>query len=120
MDTGRLGIFATRMHNARAVAKLVTLGTIGQHRRFGGALQWSSVDFEIHSGAAVAVGLDGEALMLAPPLRFLSLPGALRVHVPRHARGMSPAHGAVPLTARNVWALARIAAGKPTVVPSQR
>jgi len=120
MDTGRLGIFATRMHNARSVAKLVTLGTIGQHRRFGGALQWSSVDFEIHSGAAVAVGLDGEALMLAPPLRFLSLPGALRVHVPRHAHGISPAHGAVPLTARNVWALARIAAGKPTIVPSQR
>jgi diacylglycerol kinase family enzyme len=113
MDTGRLGIFATRMHNARSVAKLVTLGTIGQHRRFGSALQWSSVEFEIHSGATVAVGLDGEALMLAPPLRFLSLPGALRVRVPRHAHGISPARGAVPLTARSVWALTRIAAGRP-------
>jgi diacylglycerol kinase family enzyme len=113
MDTGHLGIFATRMHNARSVAKLVTLGTIGQHRRFGSALQWSSVDFEIQSGALVAVGLDGEALMLAPPLRFLSLPGALRVRVPRHAHGISPARRAVPLTPRNVWALTRIAAGRP-------
>src|SRR5215211_4768695 len=36
LDSGRLGIFATRMRGAGAVAKLVTLGTIGQHRRLGG------------------------------------------------------------------------------------
>jgi diacylglycerol kinase family enzyme len=120
LDTGRLGIFATRMRGAGAVAKLVTLGTIGQHRRLGGVLQWSSFEFEVRAGAPVAVGLDGEALVLAPPLRFVSLPGALRVRVPRHATGLSPAGGAVTLTRRNLWALMRIAAGKPTVVPSQR
>jgi diacylglycerol kinase family enzyme len=120
LDTGRLGIFATRMRGAGAVAKLVTLGTIGQHRRLGGVLQWSSLDFEVRATAPVAVGLDGEALVLAPPLRFVSLPGALRVRVPRHASGVSPAGGAVMLTRRNVWALVRIAAGKPTVPPSQR
>ena len=70
--------------------------------------------------APVAVGLDGESLMLTPPLRFVSLPGALRVRVPRHAHGVSPAGAAVPLTRRNLWALVRIAAGKATVVPSQR
>ena len=120
LDTGRLGIFATRMRGAGAVAKLVTLGTIGQHRRLGGVLQWSSLDFEVRATAPVAVGLDGEALVLAPPLRFVSLPGALRVRVPRHASGVSPAGGAVMLTRRNLWALVRIAAGKPTVPPSQR
>jgi diacylglycerol kinase family enzyme len=120
LDTGRLGIFATRMRGAGAVAKLVTLGTIGQHRRLGGVLQWSSLEFEIRATAPVAVGLDGEAFVLAPPLRFVSLPGALRVRVPRHASGVSPAGGAVTLTRRNLWALARIAAGKPTVAPSQR
>jgi diacylglycerol kinase family enzyme len=120
LDTGLLGIFATRMRGAGSVAKLVTLGTIGQHRRLGGVLQWSSLEFEIRASAPVAVGLDGEALMLAPPLRFVSLPGALRVRVPRHANGLSPAGGAVSLTRRNVWALMRVAAGKPTVVPSQR
>jgi diacylglycerol kinase family enzyme len=120
LDTGRLGIFATRMRGAGAVAKLVTLGTIGQHRRLGGVLQWSSLEFEVRASAPVAVGLDGEALVLAPPLRFVSLPGALLVRVPRTATGVSPAGGAVTLTRRNLMALMRIAAGKPTVVPSQR
>ena len=120
LDTGRLGIFATRMRGASAVAKLVTLGTIGQHRRLGGVLQWSSLEFEVRASEPVAVGLDGEALVLTPPLRFASLPGALRVRVPRHSSGLSPAGVAVTLTRRNLLALMRIAAGKPTVVPSQR
>jgi diacylglycerol kinase family enzyme len=89
LDTGRLGIFATRMRGASAVAKLVTLGTIGQHRRLGGVLQWSSLEFEVRASEPVAVGLDGEALVLTPPLRFASLPGALRVRVPRHSSGLS-------------------------------
>ena len=120
LDSGQLGIFATRIRGAGAVAKLVTLGTMGQHRRFGGVLQWSSHEFEVRANEPVAVGLDGEALVLAPPLLFASLPGALRVRVPRHATGISPAGGAVTLTRRNLWALLRIAAGKPTVAPSQR
>jgi hypothetical protein len=57
--------------------------------------------------------------MLAPPLRFVSLPGALRVRVPRHAHGVSPAAAAVPLTRRNIGALLRIAAGRPVQLPSQ-
>jgi diacylglycerol kinase family enzyme len=120
LDSGRLGIFAARLSGAGGVAKLVTLGTIGAHRRFGGVLQWSSLEFEVHSEAPVSVGLDGEALVLMPPLRFVSLPGALRVRVPRHARGASPAAAAVPLTRRNLGALVRIAAGKPVQPPSQR
>jgi diacylglycerol kinase family enzyme len=112
LDSGQLGIFATRMRGAAAVAKLVTLGTIGQHRRFGAVRQWSSLEFEVRASAPVAVGLDGEALVLAPPLLFVALPGALRVRVPRHARGVSPAGAAVPLNRRNLWALLRIAAGK--------
>jgi diacylglycerol kinase family enzyme len=127
LDTGRLGVFAARLRGAGGVARLVMFGTIGrslgserQHRRLSGVLQWSCLEFEIRASAPVAVGLDGEALVLAPPLRFVSLPGALRVRVPRHATGVSPAGGAVTLTRRNLWALGRIAAGKPTVAPSQR
>ena len=118
LDTGQLGIFATRARGAAAVAKLVTLGTIAQHRRFGGVRQWSSLEFEIRADAPVAVGLDGEALMLVPPLRFASLPGALRVRVPRNSAGVSPAWGSVPLTRRNLGALVRIAAGKPAAATS--
>jgi diacylglycerol kinase family enzyme len=113
LDSGRLGIFVARLSGAGGVAKLVTLGTIGAHRRFGGVLQWSSLEFEVQSETPVAVGLDGEALVLAPPLRFVSLPGALRVRVPRHASSVSPAGGAVTLTRRNLRTLVRIAAGRP-------
>jgi diacylglycerol kinase family enzyme len=120
LDTGRLGIFVAHLQSAGGVAKLVTLGAIGAHRRFGGVLQWSSLEFEVHSQEPVAVGLDGEALTLVPPLRFVSLPGALLVRVPRHASGVSPAGAAVTLTRRNLRTLVRIAAGKPTVVPTQR
>ena len=127
LDTGQLGIFVARLRGAGGVARLVTFETIGrslgstrQHRRLSGVLQWSCLEFEIRASAPVAVGLDGEALVLAPPLRFVSLPGALRIRVPRHATGVSPAGGAVTLTRRGLWALLRIAAGKPTVAPSQR
>jgi diacylglycerol kinase family enzyme len=118
LDTGQLGIFATRARGAAQIAKLVTLGTIAQHRRFGTVRQWSSLEFEIRASAPVAVGLDGEALMLVPPLRFASLPGALRVRVPRNSAGVSPAWGSVPLTRRNLGALVRIAAGKPAAATS--
>ena len=120
LDSGRLGIFAARLSSAGGAAKLVTLGIVGAHRRFGGVLQWSSLEFEVQSEAPVSVGLDGEALVLVPPLRFVSLPGALRIRVPRHARGASPAAAAVPLTRRNLGALVRIAAGKPVQPPTQR
>jgi diacylglycerol kinase family enzyme len=113
LDTGRLGIFAARLSGAGGVAKLMTLGIVGAHRRFGGVLQWSSPEFEVRSEAPVAVGLDGEALTLAPPLHFVSLPGALLVRVPRHASGVSPAGAAVTLTRRNLRTLVRIAAGRP-------
>jgi diacylglycerol kinase family enzyme len=118
LDTGQLGIFATRARGAAAVAKLVTLGTIAQHRRFGAVRQWASLEFEVRADAPVAVGLDGEALTLHPPLRFDSLPGALRVRVPRHSAGASPAWGTVPLTRKNLGALIQIAAGRPAAAKS--
>jgi diacylglycerol kinase family enzyme len=127
LDTGRLGVFAARLRGAGGVARLVTFETIGrslgsgsQHRRLSGVLQWSCLEFEVRAAAPVAVGLDGEALMLVPPLRFVSLPGALRIRLPRHARGVSPAAAAVPLNRRNLGALLQIAAGRPVQMPSQR
>ncbi|HXC45017.1 MAG TPA: hypothetical protein VNU24_00310 [Solirubrobacteraceae bacterium] len=57
-------------------------------------------------GAAVAA-LDGEALVLDPPLHF----AALRVRLPRGAR-LSPAARAVTLTAGSLSALFRVAASR--------
>ncbi|GID31695.1 diacylglycerol/lipid kinase family protein [Paractinoplanes brasiliensis] len=92
LDTGRLGIVTAR--GPRPVG------------------EWTAAEFEVRSGSDVPVGLDGEALLLSPPLRFTSLPRALRVRVPRTL--MPPNRGAA-LTRRDLNALVRVASGLPAV-----
>jgi diacylglycerol kinase family enzyme len=118
LDSGQLGIMAGRIKGAGSVAKLVTLGSIGQHRRFRGVLEWSRPEFEVRSRECVAVGLDGEAMVLTPPLRFECLPGALRVRVSQHSAGVSPAGAAVSITRSDFARLVRIAANKPPKIPA--
>jgi diacylglycerol kinase family enzyme len=110
IDTGLLGIVAARVRGAE-VSKLVALELVGRAGRYPGLLAWSAREFEVRSGGPVEVGLDGEALVLEAPLHFASLPGALRVRLPRGA-GLSPAARAVALTSENLGALVRVAAGR--------
>jgi diacylglycerol kinase family enzyme len=112
IDTGQLGVVAARVRSAADVSKLVALELVGQAGRFPGILSWSTREFEVRSAGPVAVGLDGEALVLDPPLRFASLPGALRVRLPSGA-GLPPAaRRAAALTTDNLGALLRVAAGR--------
>jgi diacylglycerol kinase family enzyme len=111
IDGGVLGIVAARVLSSADVSRLVALELVGQVGRFPGLLSWSAPGFEVRSGRPVEVGLDGEALVLDPPLRFRSLPGALRVWLPRGV-GQAPAARAVPLTTGNLGALLRVAAGR--------
>jgi diacylglycerol kinase family enzyme len=111
LDTGTLGIFAARVRSSADVSKLVALELVGQASRFPGLLSWSAAEFEVRSSGPVAVGLDGEALVLDAPLRFTSLPGALRVRVPRSA-GLAPAARAVALTRGSLGELLRVAVGR--------
>jgi diacylglycerol kinase family enzyme len=110
IDSGMLGIVAARVRGAE-VARLVELELVGQAGRLPGLLSWSAREFEVRSGGPVEVGLDGEALVLDPPLRFESLPGALRVRLPRGA-GLAPGARAVALTTANLGTLVRVAAGQ--------
>ena len=102
---------ATRVRSAADVSKLVALELVGQAGRFPGLLSWSTQEFEVRSAGAVEVGLDGEALVLDPPLRFMSLPGAPRVRLPSGV-ALSPAARAVALTKDNLGALLRVAVGR--------
>jgi len=93
LDTGRLG-----------VAVIVPAG--GTRR---GVLElWSSPSIEVDGEGALPAGIDGEAALLEPPLRFAIRPAALRVRISTEHPGASPA-AAVP---DNAWvglrALARI------------
>ena len=111
IDTGQLGVVIARVRSAGDVSRLVALELAGQAGRFAGITSWSADAFEVRSGEPVEVGLDGEALVLEPPLRFVSMPGALRVRLPRSA-GLAPAARAVSLDRSSLAALARVASGR--------
>ena len=56
--------------------------------------EWSAPGFEVDADRPVPAGIDGEALVLDPPLRFRIRPGVLRVRIARQHPGASPsAHG---------------------------
>jgi diacylglycerol kinase family enzyme len=111
LDTGRLGLVAARIRSASDISELVMLETVGQAQRFRGMLEWSAPRFGVRSSAPVAVGLDGEALTLDPPLQFVSLPGALRVRLPQRATTANAPTGA-SLTRDDLTALSRVATGQ--------
>jgi diacylglycerol kinase family enzyme len=111
LDSGELGVLAARVRSAAEVSELVALELVGQVGRLPGLLSWSTPEFEVGSNGPVEVGLDGEALVLDPPLRFASLPGALRVRLPTGV-SLPPAARAAALTTDNLSALLRVAAGR--------
>ena len=65
MDSGTLGVVS------------LTNGPSWQ-----GVHEWATRSFRVESDAAVEIGLDGEAVVMDPPLIFESLPSALRIRVP--------------------------------------
>jgi hypothetical protein len=73
--------------------------------------QWAAPAFEVGSTAPVPVGVDGEALVLDPPLRFHSRPGALRVRIAPHHLGASPSATQPDSVREMVRVLVRMAAG---------
>ena len=112
LDTGTLGVVATRIDGPAQAQQFVALEAAGQVRRFVGWLEWAAPQFRVGSSGPVEIGVDGEALTMEPPLVFSSRPGALRVRVPRHA-SLSPAAAAINLASRSTAAeLAAIAVGR--------
>jgi len=68
---------------------------------------------EIRSDHPVEVGIDGEAMVLDPPITFRILPGALRVRLPLRAPGYSPAAAVPTPGSATITALLQTAAGRP-------
>ncbi|GAA1306270.1 hypothetical protein GCM10009610_18550 [Pseudonocardia xinjiangensis] len=113
IDDGLLGVVTVDVDRARDVPALVSAEATGRIRRFRGYRAWSTREFVIDSAEPlIDVGVDGEALCLPPPLRFRSLPGALRVRVPTTAPGLSPAAAAPPKVGEAVPALLRVLGGR--------
>ena len=74
--------------------------------------EWSAPDVRGRVREPVAAGIDGEALVLDPPLRFRIRPGVLRVRIARKHPGASPSAMAPEGLWAGVGELARIAAGR--------
>ncbi len=71
--------------------------------------QWSDETFEVDSNEPVAAGIDGEGTMLEPPLRFRTIPRALRVRIAPHHPGASPSAIMPDSLWQTVAALAKLA-----------
>jgi diacylglycerol kinase family enzyme len=52
--------------------------------------QWTAAQFEIDAPGPVAAGIDGEAVELCPPLRFVVRPRVLQVRIAATHPGVSP------------------------------
>jgi diacylglycerol kinase family enzyme len=118
LDLGVLGIVVARIADAAQASRFMALEAAGQVRRFPGWREWNTPRFEVRSGAPVEIGIDGEALLLEPPLVFESLPGALRVRLPRRAAAPSRAERTVRLlSGSTISELAGVAAGRAALPP---
>ncbi len=112
LDLGVLGIVVARIDDAAQARRFMALEAAGQVRRFPGWQEWSTPRFDVSSGAPVEIGIDGEALLLEPPLVFESLPGALRVRLPRRAAPSRAARTVRLLSGSTISQLADVAAGR--------
>ena len=101
----------TRPHIDEGVLGVAVFDAPGTH---GGRPwhEWTVPHFEVESGHPVNAGIDGEAAVLAPPLRFTIHPGVLRVRVARQHPGASPSAGVPDGSLASLRALAEIALGR--------
>ncbi len=112
MDSGRLGVAAARIDGPGDAVTFISLETAGRIRRFSGWVEWETPTFVVDSANTVEVGIDGEAMLMEPPLIFQSLPGALRVRVPQGSTQGRYADQPARLAPATISALIAVAAGR--------
>jgi diacylglycerol kinase family enzyme len=115
IDTGELGITTLVLPDDAATRRFLAALATNRPDRYEGLQIWSGPDFVIDSGGPIAVGLDGEAMDMDPPLRFSIRPHVLRIRLAHSAIGYSPAARAT--SARdflpNLWS---VALGRPVAI----
>ena len=105
LDTGRLGIVSLVLGKQGGAAAFVASLATGHPERFKGFMTWSAPTFDVMSAAPIELGLDGETMVMDPPLRFSMRRPAVRVRLPHHAIGYSPAARSIGWrqTLRDLW-----------------
>lgn len=103
----RLGTIVGSGTRPRLDAATLGVAAVGTHFQ-----RWTTPEFVVDSDAPVPIGVDGEALLMDPPLVFRVRPAALKVRIARSHRGASPSSDAPAHTRGAMAALLRIAAGR--------
>ena len=101
LDRGSLGVVGLRVENALQAA-----GLLRGSASSGVTIAQATAVTVTADVPEIAVGVDGEAVMVRTPVRCTVRPGALRVRVPRHRPGQRAAQP--PLDWRRVRELARV------------
>jgi diacylglycerol kinase family enzyme len=91
LDTGRLGIVSLVLGAHGGAAAFLAALALGHPERFEGLTSWAAPTFDVTSGGPIEIGLDGETEVVDPPLRFSIRSSPVRVRLPKHAIGYSPA-----------------------------
>ncbi|HEU4527565.1 MAG TPA: diacylglycerol kinase family protein [Actinomycetota bacterium] len=107
LDTGLLGVITLVLAKPGAAAAFLAALATGHPERFQGLTSWATPTFEVTSDGPIEMGLDGETQVMDPPLRFSIRPSPVRVRLPRHAIGYSPAARSLGWreTARRLWGI---------------
>ncbi len=114
LDRGVLGTAVLSLASPAEVKRFVAADAARHVDRFTGWQTANLAQFEVMSGAVVRAGIDGEAVELVPPLRFVSRPRALAVRIAPHHAGLSPA-ALRPGWGRSTFlGLSRIVRGRPS------
>ncbi len=112
LDAGVLGAASINVSNAADAEALAALEIAGRVDRFHGWQEWTATEIDVRSPEPVEIGVDGEALVLEPPLHFRSRPGALTVRLPRAAIARRAAARPIRVTeSQTLAALWRMAFG---------
>ena len=108
METGTLGVFAVNAASGSEAARLMAASAVGLRGRDPGWHEFTCESFEVRSRAGSAfAGVDGEALDMPTPMRFLIHPRGMRVLVPKWNLEVTARRRARNVTAGALLAVAR-------------
>jgi diacylglycerol kinase family enzyme len=103
IDSGQLGVAVVRARGEDSAAGTASSSLLRQ---------WSTPVFQVDSAHPVPLGIDGEAFVLEPPIRFRIRPGVLRVRIAPQHPGASPSAMQPDRAGDGFRVLATIAAGR--------
>jgi diacylglycerol kinase family enzyme len=87
LDDGVLQVSVLQARTGAALAGLAARMAAGRASQGSDWAQWTSADLRVDAAQdEVPAGIDGESVVLRPPLEFRVLPRALRVLVPRELK----------------------------------